>query len=381
MRLLTKTIHKAAHLGYWLGHARYKHALSDPRETQKDILSSLLAQAARTEAGRSVLKAGIPTSYREFSESVPISDYSNWSKWVKDQRAVPHKPVIVRDCRTFEPTSGSTDQRKWIPYSKSFLEELDRAASPWLFDLGRRFPQAFAGKHYWSLSWLPDELRSEGCSGNDARIFPFWKQALISQVMAAPCSIAQLATVEDSLLATLAYLCAHGDELSLLSVWSPTFALELLKNLSSSRDEIQSILASGTWKIAKLRAPRSERTATLLKSWNGELFPEFLHELWPKLALISCWDSSPPHSGRISYGHYFLAFLFKAKDFGPRKELSRFRSRKSFRSRSRVTSLNSAAWKLIASCPVGISNKVNESSRSSRPEAAFCAMRSMTKWK
>ena len=69
----------------------------------------------------------------------------------------------------FEPTSGSSGHIKWIPYTKSFLKELDCAIGPWLFDLYKQYPEIKNGTHYWALSWIPKEMQ-EKVSTDDLEI-------------------------------------------------------------------------------------------------------------------------------------------------------------------------------------------------------------------
>ncbi|MCH2242713.1 MAG: GH3 auxin-responsive promoter family protein, partial [Aquabacterium sp.] len=38
--------------------------------------------------------------------------------------------------------------------------------------------------------------------------------------------------------------------------------------------------------------PRSARAASLLRQWDGRLQPAFFAELWPRLALLSSWDTA-----------------------------------------------------------------------------------------
>jgi hypothetical protein len=202
---------------------------------------------------------------------------------VDRQRAAPDEAILhptADRCRRYEPTSGSTSARKWIPYTPSLLEDFDRAASPWLFDTSLRHPAILAGSHYWSLSWLPQELRSLVHSTDDLELFPAWKRAALRKTMAVPGDVASLPTLEASLRLTLAHLVSRED-LSFVSVWSPAFLLSLLRRLAEEREGVAEIPEC------------SARARSLLRSWDGRLQPEVLAALWPRLALVSCWMSGP----------------------------------------------------------------------------------------
>jgi hypothetical protein len=252
---------------------------------QRGKLARYLESASGTAFAR---ETGLDSKmgYEEFARWVPVRGYREFEPWIERQRSNTSSDVLVRGpVRRFEPTSGSTSKRKWIPYSSALMEEFDLAASAWIFDLTLRHPSILSGPHYWSLSWIPTELRSEISTVDDLEVFPFWKKILMNRIMAVPSEVSRMPTLEASLLATLAGLAACR-ELSFVSVWSPTFLLQQLRSLSERRLEIAAALESGSL------GARSRRAAGVLRAWDGGLTPDFLRELWPRLALISAWDSS-----------------------------------------------------------------------------------------
>jgi len=268
----------ASQLPGWL---RFARGIADPERIQRGVLRGLLRAAATTEFGR---ERGLdaPLSYEEMRRRLPVTEWQNWEELVERQRHSFGSAVISADCSRYEPTSGSTARRKWIPYSRRLLDEFDSAAAPWIFDLSIRFPGILRGRHYWSLSWLPDELRNApGYSTDDLQLFPWWKRAVMAGTMAVPAQVGLLPTLEESMFETVVKLAACR-ELTFISVWSPTFAFELLRRLSRRRSEVASALLE-----------RGEsRAAAILDGWDGTICPEITAELWPHLALVSAWDTS-----------------------------------------------------------------------------------------
>lgn len=266
--------HALAALAQAPGHWRFSRDLGVLEGVQRARLGRYLAAAQTTAFGR---ERGIRPdwSWEDWRRELPVTDYADWQDWVARQRR--ESGALCPTCHRFEPTSGSQAQRKWIPYPATFLRELDAAAAPWLFDLQRRFPGLRDGVHYWSLSWMPEDLRRERQSSDDLTLLPAWKRALIRPTMAVPPGIAGLATQEEALRQTLVALVARPD-LTLISVWSPTFLLGLLDRLAGEREQI----------AAQLPAARAQ----LLRRWSGQIEPDFLQALWPRLALISAWDSA-----------------------------------------------------------------------------------------
>src|SRR5690606_6633973 len=111
-----------------------------------------------------------------------------------------------------------------------------------------------------------------------------------------PQDVALAETSDDSLFATVAYLVAD-ESLGFISVWSPTFALGALEQMSRWRVELAQVLATGSWgarsdRMRGLACPQSPRAAQLLAGWNGALTPGFFAQVWPKLAVVSSWDTA-----------------------------------------------------------------------------------------
>ncbi len=82
----------------------------------------------------------------------------------------------------------------------------------------------------------------------------------------------------------------------MISVWSPTFALQLLERLESLQQDVIEVLQSGSWgnrqaSLKEVTAPRSSESAqALITSSNGEQID--FKKLWPKLSLVSSWDTA-----------------------------------------------------------------------------------------
>jgi hypothetical protein len=227
-------------------------------------------------------------SFEEFKD-LPITDYSHWAEKIEEQRLLGKKILNNDDVSRYQPTSGSSSAIKWIPYTNRYLKEIDQVAAPWMHDLYDRYPDIREGKHYWSLSWIPTELRDK-VSGNindDLQLMPWWKRFFLGQTMAVSSEISKAPSSYLSQLATASFLASCSD-LSLVSVWSPTFFLEMIHFMEKHNDEIVKILRTGDWghgELSFLEAPFNPEQASILKEENFQ-------KLWSKLTLMSSWDSS-----------------------------------------------------------------------------------------
>ena len=279
------------------GCRRFERHLGELEYIQRGRLSRWLAAAAESPEGQ---RLGIRADWRweDFAQAVPVTTYKDYAQALERQREARSRELIDSPVMRYQPTSGSTSAVKWIPYTKLFLEELDEVISAWVGDLYRQFPNQAKGTHYWSLSWIPTDMRGQtaGDINDDMKMLSWGKRLLAYLTQSVPQDVAMAETSDDSLFATVAYLVAD-ESLGFISVWSPTFALGALEQLARWRAELAEVLAQGHWgsraaRMAGLACPQSHRAARLLREWNGTLEPGFFAQLWPGLAVVSSWDTA-----------------------------------------------------------------------------------------
>lgn len=293
--------HDFLHLATAAGHRRFLRGRSSMEAVQRHKLSQLLTDVAKSATGE---QRGIKSEWQweDFSSRLPVSSYDDWSAAILASQETANFQLSRSPLVRYQPTSGSTSAIKWIPYTKRFLSELDAAISPWVHNLYTHFPALKRGNHYWSMSWVPTEQRSQMREdiNDDSQLMSFGKRLMSGLTQSVPQGVSLAQTSDDSLFATLAYLAAD-EKLAMLSVWSPTFALGMLKALSRWRGALAVVLKEGRWGDSQKEqclpsCPRSLRAATLLQEWDGRLQPEFFRALWPRLALVSAWDTAASSS-------------------------------------------------------------------------------------
>ena len=293
---------------------------------------------------RVILENGSSVKNYEELRTLPLIRYKQVKTRIEQSREgkqrLSRSPIV-----RYQPTSGSSESIKFIPYTKGFLSELDSAIGPWLMGMYRQFKGMDRGKHYWSVSWLPESQRAvlEGENLNDdSALLGLTKRILSKYTQTVPSEVAFASDADDALFATLCYLVAD-ESLGMISVWSPTFALQLFEQLNDHADEINRALTSGSWgdrasNLELLTPPHAPERADLLcelsRAAHAESGQIDLTQLWPKLTLVSSWDTAGakpwakilkdmvPHSGfegkglwategvvTIPYdGHYPLAY-------------------------------------------------------------------------
>ncbi|MDJ0765264.1 MAG: GH3 auxin-responsive promoter family protein [Myxococcota bacterium] len=315
MLLLTQIAHRAATMFSRKEYLAYIAGLKDIAPHQRDVLGQILNAVSGTASAEKHGLSGAETP-DTFREKVPLSEYADWGEMIERQRQTGQPVLSKSPCERYQPTSGSTSKIKWIPYTKQFLAQVDAFISPLIYHMYLKYPKIRKGTHYWSLSWVPTELRKKVNPNvnDDLKLLPWWKSAFMSITMAVPSNVAQAETSDDSIFSTACYLCAD-QHLSFISVWSPTFLLNLLDFISAHREEIAEVLATGQWISAResldfIPCPKSHQAARTLSAWDGTIEPKILKRLWPAMGMISAWDTwtSEPWAKELRMLFPFAAF-------------------------------------------------------------------------
>ncbi|MCD4781981.1 MAG: GH3 auxin-responsive promoter family protein [Candidatus Omnitrophica bacterium] len=237
-------------------------ACKDPQETQENILINYLMQNQNTIFGKKHYFREI-SSYEQFVRNVPLRQHEDLSVYISQiaegtQQVLTADPVVA-----FEETSGTNARVKRIPYTKSLLDEFDRAIGVWMCRISKNYPKALRGDLYLSISPpLKKPSLSPQCkipigTGDDlsyfnAEVFPYLSDAVISlrQDENMDSDAFYFRTIER-------LLCS---QLSFISVWSPTFFLNLDKKLQA-----------------------------YFKRTGGQHDPFVWKDVFPSLSLLSCW--------------------------------------------------------------------------------------------
>lgn len=276
-----KVGHHILSMASYSSYQKFLAATKKPQKLQKNILNKIIDSDALMSVKR--------------FESLELSYYQNYKADIELARQAKRGPFAK--CSRFEPTSGSTETIKWIPYNDTFKAELDRAAGPWLRDLYLRYPAIKEGPHYWSLSWLPDDLRKE-MNAQDTNALPWYKAFLLNHLMVTDSSFEKLPTSKLFMMTSLLKIIEK--EASLISVWSPTFLLRLLDLLLEEKD----------WLLESFKgSPKVKNAIQGLTSLEADS----LKEVFPKLVFISSWDSASSTVWAQKLKSYFPDTPFQGK--------------------------------------------------------------------
>lgn len=301
-------------------HEAFVAALQDPLTTQTQQLCTILGKNRDCEYGRQYDFASIKT-IEQYQARVPLIDYEQLTPAIKRMAAGEAAVLCSEDVHCFEQTGGSTHGAKTIPYTASALTAMRHALYPWLVDLSDHRGGIKRGHSYWSISPALRE-RQTTAGGipigmhSDAEYFGADVAARLSELLAAPACVAQCQDLDAWRYLTLRYLIASQD-LSMMSVWSPTFLIDLLAYLEQHVQRFVDDIASGEVTVplpADLCADTTEqfqasatRAALLRDAATAEGINT--HLLWPQLDTISCWTQGsaqyfiPELQGRFPHVH------------------------------------------------------------------------------
>lgn len=266
-------------------HHRFVRALDDPAPVQRTLLTGYLRSRADTLYGRRHGFARID-SYDAFRERVPVVGWDDLAPWVERVRRGEPRVLTAGPVVRLVPTSGSTAARKLVPYTRTLLAEMRRSLGAWIVDLAHRHPQALAGRAYWSISpALPASQEDSAVPvgfDDDAAYLGGIGRLLTATTLAVPPTLRHVHEPEAFRRQTLLHLLAASD-LSLVSVWHPSFFTLLLDALPGLWEELLADLGR-----------RDRGRARELAAAD----PENPSTVWPRLALVSAWGDGPaarPH--------------------------------------------------------------------------------------
>ncbi|RKH60570.1 GH3 auxin-responsive promoter family protein [Corallococcus aberystwythensis] len=295
---------------------RFRHALREPEAAQAECLKRILSSVEGTAQAGRVAHFGRIRTAREFQDAVPVSTPDTVAEDVEriargESRVLTREPVL-----RFELSGGSSGASKRVPVTRGLLREFQRALAPMLHEVFLRRPAVREGPSYWSISPLGRrQQRTAGGipvgSAEDSAWFPRPLQPLLSRVFAVPGAVGQAPHVEPCRYVTLWFL-ARCSNLSLISVWNPSFLTLLMDALERHGERLAEDLERGTLRPPEQDAdgtpvPEDPAWTALVQGLQGvrdtqraQLLREGLSSartLWPGLALLSMWtDAQASHA-------------------------------------------------------------------------------------
>ncbi|HUQ09721.1 MAG TPA: GH3 auxin-responsive promoter family protein [Steroidobacteraceae bacterium] len=269
-------------------HDALAGAFERPALQQRNLLMSLLATHERTGFGVEHGFAAIQ-DIDDFRRRVPIRRDDAYLPWL--ERVAAGEPgVLTRDAPVAFEATGGTIGAKLIPYTAQSLRAFRAGVLPWLHSLLERRPRIMQGLAYVAASPVTRAPRTLPCGlplglPSDAAYLGEDLLPSLAQVITVPPPESEVSRWR---IRTLAHL-ARRQDLTFMSVWSPTFLLELLGSLPRSAESVLAELQGDT--------DATRRLERALAARDG-LVPA----LWPNLEAVSMWmdGASQPYAQRVA---------------------------------------------------------------------------------
>ena len=225
------------------------------RETQVKILLEILKTNKNTEylkifeTESQILNAENEKELIEkFQNKIPIVNYEDIKEFVEKEKSGENNVLLSDKIKLFELTSGSTSDVKYIPYTEKFLKSYMNGVFAWIYNLYQNNKRLFFGSSYWSVS--PILKREAVTSGgirvgieDDTSYFDKVSAFFLNKLFTVPKEIKNIQNMEDFLLITAVFLLL-SENLTMISVWSPSFLMILLDFIEKNQKVICQIVKS-----------------------------------------------------------------------------------------------------------------------------------------
>ncbi len=282
--------------------------LDNSARVQEQLLKDILSKNENSAIGKSRGFLGMRT-IEDFQQHSPVICYEDVECLI-DRIQMGNDTVLTEEAIVvFEETGGSSGGTKLIPLTASGLGAIQNAVIPWLHDLLTHRPGIASGSAYWSIS---PAIRTQQLIGDipvglpsDAAYFGSTLGEDIVETLAVPPEVGAIRNYNDWRHQTLSYLLARKD-LSFISVWSPTFLLDLIKSIPHELDCIvNGCVDQGLVDLSRRRIQEIKHAV------NGNNIDTQL--LWPMLDTISCWLDASSARYREELGNMFPDVFLQGK--------------------------------------------------------------------
>ena len=259
-------------------------------QVQQKKLMDIIKNNENTEYGKKYKFNSIDNALK-YQKTVPLTTYEDYDEYIEKIKNGKNNILTKEKVLLLEPTSGSTSASKYIPYTNSLKKEFQKALKPWIYNLYNSNEDIKWGKSYWSIT--PVTKDNEYTVGGipigfeeDTEYFGFLEKKLFEKIFAVDGSVAKVKSIDEFYYKTCTQLLMTKN-LTLISIWNPTFLLLILEYIEKNIDKLCSDIAVKD----KYRAEDVKKLA-LNKEYEN---------IWSELKVISCWSdaNAEKHSKKL----------------------------------------------------------------------------------
>ena len=258
----------------------FDHKLSNPIFFQEKLKIKLRKQYERSKRFK--------LSKVPFDE-LPVVEYDDLKPFV-DGGLFREKTIC------FEETSGSSGQSKKIPYNSKLLKSFSRMFVIWAHDIlsNIRFDSF---KLYFSITPQFSHEESEGLENDSEYLGKFL--AFFSKEYFVQIPNVKKIKDSDEFLMKLSLILISNKKLEIISIWSPTYLLVLVKFIEANFLEVKENLCLGEYKGIQFNKMILEDSS--------------VKALFPSLKFISSWGSASAKKEFLELKELFHGVIVQKK--------------------------------------------------------------------
>lgn len=272
-----------------------------PRVAQEKVLQDIISKNSTTQFGQKYGFSQI-TNVKDYQRQVPIQTYESLTPYIEAQRDDRHPALTQEPPVLYAQTSGTTGKPKYIPLTKTALEDYKKQQALVTYQFYRACPQAFDGDVLAIVSpaiegYFESGIPYGSASGSIHAAMP----KFVRQRYVVPPSVF---TVQDYELKykIILLLALSNPNISYIACANPSTLLRLLDIAKAHLPEFIRCLDSGNMPLHKdlnesVRLDVLTRfTADPARAKQLERIKACdrfsLSDLWPNLRLVTTWTSA-----------------------------------------------------------------------------------------
>ena len=118
---------------------------------QENFLMNLIQKNKNTRYGKRYGFSDIK-SVKDYQNSTSITSYEDYKEYIKEIIQGENNILTKDKVHLIEPTSGSSGNVKFIPYTNDLKKDFIKAIEAWFCDLLLTYPKILNHKQYWSMT-------------------------------------------------------------------------------------------------------------------------------------------------------------------------------------------------------------------------------------
>lgn len=249
------------------------------RSIQEEKLLWYIRQNQDTDYGR-IHHFDAIHSYADYRKIVPLSNYETYEPYIQAIGDGATCMLTVEPVVMMKQSAGSTGDRKLIPYTQSLKLEFEQGIYAWLYDLYQNEKDLNNGSSYWEITPVLGNNAMTPCGipigyENGADYFGENIRKRMNKLFAVDSHEVQFAKDMEGFWFQTCRALLKDQNLAFISVWNPTFLMEMCDYITANADRLEKALGWYTGRIAQ-------------STEQGNF-----SELFPGLKLISCWADGP----------------------------------------------------------------------------------------